>query len=182
MKKIGVTMDQSGATGHGLRAQYAENAALIAGIVPPTLSGDGSEFNKEDLDRKRAMVSENLGHSRVGVTGAYYGSFSKVEKLDKDAFKNAVEECVAELQQSGKTETLSEELRADCKIIMSELTDFDIAVSLSQVQTLWRRYSQRHGVEWVTPKDSGEIKRGLYVVATMQQRRNKNEGGDDLPE
>lgn len=157
MKKLGITMDKSGATAHGLRAQYAENAALIAGLVPPTLSGDGSEFNKEEMDRKRAMVSENLGHSRVGVTGSYYESFAKLERHEKDAFKNAVEECVLKLQNNGEIEMLSEELRIDCKTIMNELADFDIPVSPSQVQTLWRKYSQRHGVEWVVPKDSGEI-------------------------
>lgn len=180
MKKIGITLDKSGATGHGLRAQYAENAALIAGFVPPTLSGDGTELKKEDLDRKRAIISENLGHSRIVVTGAYYGSFSKLEKVDKAKLKKAIEECISKMQQSGKQETVSKELTEDCKVIMGVLSEYDVPVSLSQVQTLWRRYSQRHGVEWVKPKDDGEIGRGLYVVATMHWRNGDNEG-EEVP-
>lgn len=171
MRRIGITLDEDGATGHGLRAEYAENAALIAGIVPPTLSGDGREVSKDELDLKRAQVSENLGHSRISVTGAYYGSFSKLPKIEKRDVKNAIEDCVAELRESGNTEPLLEDLRADCKAIMSVLSDYDVPVSLSEVQAMWRRYSQRHGVEWVAPKDTEEIGRGLFVVATMSWRK-----------
>lgn len=171
MRRIGITLDEDGATGHGLRAEYTENAALIAGVVPPTLSGDGRELSKEDMDLKRAQVSENLGHSRVAVTGAYYGSFSKLPKIYKRDVKNAIEDCVAELRESGNTEPLLEELRADCKAIMSVLSDYDVPVSLSEVQAMWRRYSQRHGVGWVSPTDTGEIERGLFVVATMSWRK-----------
>lgn len=175
MRKIGITVDEDGATGHGLRAQYAENAILIAGIIPPTLSGDGREMSKEDLDRKRAMVSENLGHSRIAVTGAYYGSFSKLDKIDKEKVKQAIETCLNEIRESAKLEALSEDLRAQCKSIMSVVSDYDLPVSLSEVQAMWRRYSQRYGVDWVAPKDSGEIERGLFVVSTMPWLK----GGDD---
>lgn len=176
MRRIGITMDEDGATGHGLRAQYAENAALIAGIIPPTLSGDGREVNKEELDRKRARVSENLGHSRISITGAYYGSFSKLPRIEKEKVKQAIENCVAGIRESGNAEPLLEDLRADCKSIMSVVSDYDVPVSLSEVQTMWRRYSQRHGVGWVSPKEPGEIARGLFVLATMPWRKG---GGDE---
>lgn len=178
MRRIGLTMDEDGATGHGLRSEYAENAALIAGIVPPTLSGDGREVSKDELDLKRAQVSENLGHSRLSVTGAYYGSFSKLPKIDKQKVKQAIEDCVAGIRESGNTEPLSEDLRADCKLIMSVAADYDVPVSLTEVQTMWRRYSQRHGVAWVSPKDMGEIERGLFVVATMPWRKGGGDGNE----
>lgn len=176
MRRIGITMDENGATGHGLRSQYAENAALIAGIIPPTLSGDGREMNKEDLDRTRAMISENLGHSRIAVTGAYYGSFSKLPRINKEKVKQAIENCISAIRGSGKSQPLLEDLRADCKSIMAVLSDYDVPVSLSEVQAVWRRYSERHGVEWLSPKDPGEIERGLYVVATMPWRKGDDEG------
>lgn len=178
MKLIGITMDQEGATGHGLRAQYAENAALIAGLIPPTLSGDGKEFGKDEIDRKRAMVSENLGHSRIGVTGTYYGSFSKLEKIDQEAIRESIKGLLADIEAKGRLEPLCDELKDDCKTVMGAFSEYDIPVSLSQIQTIWRMYSQRHGVEWVKPTDEGEIERGLYVVATMQHRKSKNAGGD----
>lgn len=37
MASMGFTKKESGVTGHGLRAQFAENHALLMGLVPPTL-------------------------------------------------------------------------------------------------------------------------------------------------
>ena len=37
LAKIGITKAMTKVTGHGLRAQFAENAALIASVIPPTL-------------------------------------------------------------------------------------------------------------------------------------------------
>ena len=59
---------------------------------------------------------------------------------------------------------------------MAVMSDYDVPVSLSEVQAMWRRYSERHGVEWLSPKDPGEIGRGLYVVATMPWRKGDDEG------
>lgn len=63
MAKIGITREDAGVTGHGLRAQYAENAALIAHMIPPTLGGTGGQMPKEQLITKREQISELLGHS-----------------------------------------------------------------------------------------------------------------------
>src|SRR5476651_2349168 len=49
MAKIGITKLKDGATGHGLRAQYAENSALIAGMIPATLGGTKGQMDKESL-------------------------------------------------------------------------------------------------------------------------------------
>ncbi len=75
MRAIGITKDRVGTTGHGLRAEYAENMALIQGVIPPTLGGRGDQMPADELSAKLRHVSENLGHSRESVTSAYYGSF-----------------------------------------------------------------------------------------------------------
>jgi site-specific recombinase XerC len=47
LPQIGITRAESLVTGHGLRAQFAENAALIASLVPVTLGGTGGQMDKE---------------------------------------------------------------------------------------------------------------------------------------
>lgn len=77
MRAIGITKERVGTTGHGLRAEYAENIALLQGVIPPTLGGKSDQMPPDELRGKLLHVSENLGHSRESVTGAYYGSFRK---------------------------------------------------------------------------------------------------------
>lgn len=77
MRAIGITKERVGTSGHGLRAEYAENIALLQGLVPPTLGGRADQMPAEDLHAKLRHTSENLGHSRESVTGAYYGTFRK---------------------------------------------------------------------------------------------------------
>lgn len=75
MRKIGISGRDSGCVGHGLRAEYAENISLMNGLVPPVLGGKHSQMDKEARLAIQAIVSQNMGHHRPEVTGAYYGSF-----------------------------------------------------------------------------------------------------------
>lgn len=75
MKKIRISGRDSGCVGHGLRAEYAENIALMNGLVPPVLGGKSSQMEKDARQAIQAIVSQNMGHHRPEVTGAYYGSF-----------------------------------------------------------------------------------------------------------
>lgn len=77
MRAIGITRKDAGVTGHGLRAEYAENSALLMGLLPATLGGNLGQMPKENEDEIRLRVSENLGHGRTSVTGAYYGTLKK---------------------------------------------------------------------------------------------------------
>ncbi len=80
MKKLGLTRKDLGITGHGLRAAFAENRAIELGLVPPTRGGAKGQLPKaEELHAKR-IVAEEMGHSRPGVTSAYYGSQGSVAK------------------------------------------------------------------------------------------------------
>lgn len=75
MRKIGISARESGCVGHGLRAEYAENISLMNGLVPPVLGGRPNQMEKEARLAIQSIVSQNMGHHRPEVTGAYYGSF-----------------------------------------------------------------------------------------------------------
>ncbi|MBB5547452.1 site-specific integrase [Paraburkholderia fungorum] len=78
MEEIGITRNTAGVTGHGLRAEFSENAAMTnpeRPFVPPTLGGTADQMPAEDLNQALSQVSEMLGHSRMGVTSSYYGHF-----------------------------------------------------------------------------------------------------------
>ncbi|OIQ65600.1 hypothetical protein GALL_528420 [mine drainage metagenome] len=89
MRAIGITKERVGTTGHGLRDEYAENIALLQGVIPPTLGGKSDQIPPDELRGKLRHVSENLGHSRESVTGAYYGSFRKTPAPKQKARKSA---------------------------------------------------------------------------------------------
>jgi hypothetical protein len=74
MQKLGFTKKDAGITGHSLRAEYAEDTALMKGFLPASLGGIKGQLDQESLDLARLQVAENMGHSRTSVTGAYYGS------------------------------------------------------------------------------------------------------------
>jgi len=77
MKKIGITGRDSDCVGHGLRAEYAENIALLHGLVPPVLGGRISQIDGASRLQIQNIVSRNMGHHRPEVTRAYYGQFRK---------------------------------------------------------------------------------------------------------
>jgi integrase len=73
MSKLGISKGNCSVCGHGLRAEYAENCALLEGFVPTTLGGKGDEFDADEIRNRKKRVSERLGHSRVQVTASYFG-------------------------------------------------------------------------------------------------------------
>ena len=151
MAKIGITREDAGVTGHGLRAQYAENAALIAHMIPPTLGGTGGQMPKEKLVIKREQISELLGHSRISVTGAYYGSFGRNATQDEaDRCKKNIESALRLCRPQLLKPILNERL-ADCMQMITEMSLLDVEITPKQMQLLWEIHSQRHATEWVTP-------------------------------
>lgn len=77
MRRLGITGRDSDCVGHGLRAEYAENIALLNGLVPPVLGGQASQADEQARLAIQNIVSRNMGHHRPEVTGAYYGEFRK---------------------------------------------------------------------------------------------------------
>lgn len=151
MAAIGITRKDAGVTGHGLRAQFAENAALIAHMIPPTLGGTGGQMPKEDLDLTRAKVSALLGHNRIGVTGAYYGSFGRnVTQDTADRCKVNIEKAL-QYCHIGVSKIVAEDRMADCLQMVKELTAIDVDITARQVQMLWEIHSEKFAVYWKTP-------------------------------
>lgn len=81
MKKHGFTGGDLGITAHGLRAEFAENMALLSGLLPPSLGGDLGQ-SKELREEVGYQVSHLLGHGDLHTIGAYYGSFRVRNKGD----------------------------------------------------------------------------------------------------
>lgn len=77
MGKHGLTKAKLGVTGHGLRAESAENEALRKGLLPPSLGGTRNQLPKEQMQEIALGVSNYLGHNDLHTVGAYYGSFRK---------------------------------------------------------------------------------------------------------
>ncbi|QCP54540.1 hypothetical protein FAZ95_37305 [Trinickia violacea] len=75
MQKLGITKAECGVTAHGMRAEYAENIAMLGGMLPATLGGRADQMAADDLRLVQEGVMERMGHGRVGVAAAYYGSF-----------------------------------------------------------------------------------------------------------
>lgn len=82
---IGLTKSVAGMTGHGLRAGYAEDVMLLAGLLPSSLGGTTEMRGDAQLVWSvKLKASEALGHSREVITHAYYGSdwsFAKAGEL-----------------------------------------------------------------------------------------------------
>jgi integrase len=149
LAKIGITGACSNCTGHGLRAQYAENAALIASVIPPTLGGTGGQMPKDILDLKRAQISELLGHSRKSITGAYFGTFSRDKMPDSpERTKLAIAAAVPVIPIE-KLKGVSPERINDCIRLTAELMTAGAYVEPPVTQALWEHHSSRHGAEWL---------------------------------
>lgn len=153
MAKIGITRRDAGVTGHGLRAQYAELAALAAGMIPPTLGGKSGQMDKADLDIIRAQVSEKLGHSRISVTVAYYGSFGRNATRDEaDRCKTTIERALQHCH-AGMIKPVPEDRADDCAKLVKEMEGIGVEMTLRQAQLLWEIHSLRYGRYWVPVGD-----------------------------
>jgi site-specific recombinase XerD len=151
LAKIGITKKDCLVSGHGLRAQYAENAALIASVIPPTLGGTAGQMRKEDLDVKRAQVSELLGHSRIGITSAYYGSFGRDATPDSpDRTKFAIDAALPAIPAE-KVKDIPPERMNDCIRLTTELMTVHAYVEPRITQALWEHHSSRHCTDWLAP-------------------------------
>ncbi|MFC5477203.1 integrase domain-containing protein [Massilia suwonensis] len=149
LAKIGITKAISNVTGHGLRAQYAENAALIANVIPPTLGGTKGQMPKEDLDLNCVKVSELLGHSRKIIISAYIGSFDRDAAPDSPGrTKTAIEAAVA-LIPADRIKDIPADRMEDCLRLTTELMMARAYVDPRFTQALWEHHSSRYCTEWL---------------------------------
>lgn len=165
LAKIGITKSISNVSTHGLRAQFAENAALIANVVPATLGGTSGQMPKEDLDLKRLKVSELLGHSRISITSAYYGSFGRDTNPDSpDRTRLAIVAAIPTIP-SEKLTNIPHERMDDCMRLAVELMKVDVYVEPRVVHALWEYHSSRHCTDWLAP--------GALNIAALEAAANQ---------
>lgn len=75
LERFGVTKKALGVTAHGLRHEFAnERYQELTGEPSPLQGGNSATFTSEQGKRYRRLIAEELGHSRISVTTAYYGS------------------------------------------------------------------------------------------------------------
>lgn len=82
MKRLGITRFDAGVTGHGLRAEYAENLLLLRGLMPPTLGGAIDQMSKVDRDPIIIDSQRKLGHNIPDKAAAYFGTFRNQRHVD----------------------------------------------------------------------------------------------------
>lgn len=83
MSQLGLTKAELGVTGHGARAEYAELALLLEGVVPPTLGGNAADVPRLKREAAIQKVAEALGHNDNHTSSAYYGSFAKPQTMNR---------------------------------------------------------------------------------------------------
>lgn len=164
LPQIGITRAESLVTGHGLRAQFAENAALIASLVPVTLGGTGGQMDKDELNLKRAKVSEKLGHSRVSITPAYYGSFPRDNTPDSpDRTKVLMEGSIVKIP-ADRLKDIPDDRLNDCIQLTAELMGARAFIEPRATHALWEYHSSRHNTAWLTP--------GANNIAALESAAN----------
>ena len=79
-RKLGLTKLDLGVVGHGLRAEFFENQAMIRGMLPLALGGSPTQLPRSEMDRINLEVSQLGGHDDTHTIGAYYGSLRRPPK------------------------------------------------------------------------------------------------------
>lgn len=80
MQKFGITKKDSGVTAHGLRHENSNDEyEELTGKPSPVRGGNKEDVNPALELKARTLISLNLGHSRLGITNAYIGSYKKMK-------------------------------------------------------------------------------------------------------
>lgn len=88
LQRIGLTAKQSGVTFHGLRTQWAiEQFENLTGTAAPVRGGGA--INYQRFADVRRTISRAMGHNRIRVTSAYYGSFFKMQESAEKRFRDS---------------------------------------------------------------------------------------------
>lgn len=157
MTKLGITKKLLRVSGHSFRAQFAENNALAHGIIPPSIGGTKGQMPKPDMKVRLTRLSEALGHHRVEVMSAYYGTFGTKATLDHaDRCMKTIDQAIAILSTE-ELAPVGADHRADCVFIRNILEVLKVEIPLKQVQHLWQIYSARNGVAWVKPEKEIDV-------------------------
>ena len=147
LRSIGLSKKDLGVTGHGLRAQFAENRMLKAELLPGVLGGDGSDLESCELDIRRTRISEELGHGRKEILASYVGSTGSNGKADsKERAKARIQAAV--LSMGKDLPSVPTDRQDTCAKLLVQLENEGLELNLRQVHLLWVNWSRRCGIEW----------------------------------
>jgi integrase len=151
MASLGLTKSESGVTGHGLRAQFAENHSLLLGLIPPTLASGAGRGDLSDLRVSKEKVAQALGHNRPSIMAAYIGRFDRHSEgqcpTERVAAIRAGLACIGDFCDEIP---LGSRLQ-DCVEIGAILARAGLTASYRQIHEIWSRHSRRNGVDWAEP-------------------------------
>lgn len=176
MASLGFTKVDAGITGHGLRAQFAENHCLLLGVLPPTLGGGQGQMTPDDLNSKKTRVAQALGHNRNSIVAAYIGSFGNDMTMNQanrciENIKNALS-----LMDSASLLPVEVVRMRDCFLIQDLMEELDVRMSHEQAHELWQAHSRRHGVEWMKPEHEIGIALDVEASALIKRFSTRTEG------
>jgi integrase len=79
-EKFGITKKELGVTPHGLRVEYVIGVnEAITGAPTPVRGGRKGDVDPELKSLADHTSAEAAGHTRKGITGAYYGTYESME-------------------------------------------------------------------------------------------------------
>ena len=171
MRKLGLTKKRLGGTGHGLRHEFAENAAIVAAFAPPSLSGTGAEMPKDQLKMVRLALSEMLGHSRLDIMNAYLSKFPKTPiEMTQEEYAEIIYEGVAEMRRLRVITEVPAERVEDSERLVAVLKANGSDLTKMQAHALWHQFSDRMGTLWAEPLTDGGILAAIFVASTRHVR------------
>jgi site-specific recombinase XerD len=157
MAKLGLTKKEANVTGHGLRAQFAENLAVQKDFIPPTLGGSRGQKARDVIDLTRLKISSELGHARISVSTAYVGSMGQKVPLDDPEDTPKLISACCETMQPAQMKPIVPERVVDCAHLSAELSLIGVYVDPRKIQILWEMHSARYGSDWVMPSKNSNI-------------------------
>jgi integrase len=101
-RKLGLTKNGlHKVTWHGLRADFAiDHLESLTGQKAPVRGGIA--INYRELSAARLKVTQALGHNRLEITGAYYGSFLSLEREQLRSFTRSWERIDVVMKEVGQ--------------------------------------------------------------------------------
>src|SRR5471030_1437462 len=152
MASLGFTKANAGITGHGLRAQFAENHALLLELLPPTLGGLGGQVSVDELNSRKGKLSQSLGHNRASILAAYIGAFSPDTTASRASESmTSIRDGLAQIQCT-PTQSIAIEHMRDCFHIEDVMKNLGVQITPQQAHALWVTYSHRNGSDWMKPE------------------------------
>jgi site-specific recombinase XerC len=151
MVSFGFTKAEAGVTGHGLRAQFAENHALLLGVIPPTMGGSARHVDSAGLNVVMVKLAQALGHNRTSIIAAYVGSFQAIKQGMIDKEFDTIRKALRMFDAVGLPE-IPPERETDCRVIQVVMEALGLTLRAEQAHALWVKHAQRHGVSWVVPE------------------------------